>query len=298
MWKFLSKWRYPKIIQVIGSYMLVSMGKSMAWGPYFKKASCSPRLWTPWLLTLTWLLPWRASLSYPMAMTAMVRTLGTCLDPHNFYCHSSIEASILGQLSIDFLYAPPTLYAVFFLGGGSSWQLEKLQKKVSSLHQVSWLPLSLWRSHVQELRKVFAILVQFNLVNRLKYLDTLESLVNLPLSMFINIQAPKSSKKLQKHIQPSISSAESAKKSPVWWVPRCRAASRPPWNPEAWHWSIPVPWEEYGNFTPAKPSLYLFCLHRKEVMPNIFFLISWHLIPASNTRLSRCPHATSMDYNG
>lgn len=86
--------------------MLISRGKSIAWGPYFKKASCSPRLWTPWLLTLTWLLPWRASLSYPMAMTAMVRTLGTCLDPHNFYCHSSIEASILGQLSIDFLYAP------------------------------------------------------------------------------------------------------------------------------------------------------------------------------------------------
>lgn len=104
-------------------YMLISMGKSMAWGPYFKKASCSPRLWTPWLLTLTWLLPWRASLSYPMAMTAMVRTLGTCLDPHSFYCHSSIEASILGQLSIDFLYAPPH-YMQFF-----SWE---------GVHHGSW----------------------------------------------------------------------------------------------------------------------------------------------------------------
>ena len=82
-------------------------------------------LWTPWLLTLTWLLPWRASLSYPMAMTAVVRTLGTCLDPHNFYCHSSIEASILGQLSIDFVHAPPPymqFWDVLGLHHGSSWR--------------------------------------------------------------------------------------------------------------------------------------------------------------------------------
>ena len=60
MWKFLSKWRYPKIIQIIGSDMLISMGKSMAWasgllGSWHWLGSCrgvhrchTPWPWPPW----------------------------------------------------------------------------------------------------------------------------------------------------------------------------------------------------------------------------------------------------------
>ena len=60
MWKFLSKWRYPKIIQVIGSDMLISMGKSMAWASGLLRSwhwlgSCrgvhrchTPWPWPPW----------------------------------------------------------------------------------------------------------------------------------------------------------------------------------------------------------------------------------------------------------
>lgn len=167
-----------------------------------------------------------------------------------------------------FPVCPPTLYAVFFLGGGSSWQLEKLQKKVSSLHQLSWLPMSLWRSHVQELRKVFAILFQFDLVNILKSLDTLESLVNLPLSMFINIQAPKSSK--------STFSLRSVLQSPqrnllcdgfqgVGQPHDLRGTQRPGTGASQFYG------KNMGILHLQNHLYTFFCLHKKEVMPDICF---------------------------